>query len=65
MDGVITMFTGPGVHDPRGIAVGPDGAMWFTSVYKRIGRITVDGTITTFGDKEQEISNTIGIIAGP
>src|SRR5664279_1149939 len=31
---------------PNVIAPGPDGAMWFTEYNGRIGRVTVDGTIT-------------------
>jgi len=48
--GIVTKFKGPTafgfyVNEPRGIAVGADGALWFTSV-DVIGRIDPDGTLT-------------------
>ena len=29
--GVVTAYTGTGIHDPHGITAGPDGALWFTN----------------------------------
>jgi hypothetical protein len=48
--GVFTTFEEVrGSSAPSSIALGPDGAMWFTqNVGNRIGRITMDGTITEF-----------------
>ena len=45
-----TMYKLPNAtSSPRGIAVGPDGALWFTEANgKRIGRITTSGSITEF-----------------
>jgi streptogramin lyase len=43
--GVVTEF--PASGGPAGIVAGPDGALWFTEANgSKIGRITVDGTIT-------------------
>src|SRR3989442_6178486 len=45
--GQITMY--PGIDSPRGIAVGPDGALWFTNPSNNsIGRITTSGAVTSF-----------------
>src|SRR2546421_8994518 len=45
--GQITMY--PGIDSPRGIAVGPDGALWFTNPSNNsIGRITTSGAFSTF-----------------
>jgi virginiamycin B lyase len=56
-----------------GITAGPDGAVWFTNYtvpgdtgyqpYPPIGRITTDGTITTYSNKG--IEGAMGITAGP
>lgn len=47
--GAITVFTIPTSSSaPDGIALGPDGAMWFTeSAGNKIGRITMSGAITS------------------
>jgi streptogramin lyase len=37
-----------GFYAPRGITVGPDGALWFTTRYALIGRITTAGSLTFF-----------------
>jgi RHS repeat-associated protein len=38
-----------GIYNPRGIAVGPDGSVFFADYGNhRIRRVTLDGTITTF-----------------
>jgi len=50
---------------PFGIAVGPDGNLWFTeSGTGKIGRITVTGSITEFPIPTAD-SSPIGITAGP
>src|SRR6266404_663860 len=42
----ITQFD---VRATEGIALGPDGAMWFTDLqFGRIGRIDANGAVTTF-----------------
>jgi streptogramin lyase len=50
---------------PQWIARGPDGAMWFTEVRDRIGRIGPDGRITEFGHGIPYRSSLGGIAAGP
>ena len=63
--GTLTYFTlSPGVG-PRGIAAGPDGAIWFalTNV-GRIGRLTPAGTLTQFVLPDAG-SGPFGITAGP
>ena len=45
-----------------GLAVGPDGALWFTA-YAAIGRITTSGTMTPYDDPA--IFAPFGITAGP
>lgn len=57
-----------------GLTAGPDGALWFTNYsvpgdtgfapYPPIGRITTDGTITTYGSPYVE-EGAMGITAGP
>src|SRR6478609_2841734 len=67
---VISRFDDPAalVRNPGSIAVGPDGALWFTSGFvagnSRIGRITTGGAITSFGDPGQ-IDVPHSITAGP
>ncbi len=49
--GTITDFPDGNIDDGRGIAVGPDDNLWFASqANDRIGRVTVDGVVTTFTD---------------
>jgi streptogramin lyase len=63
--GVATSFTIQGSNpSPRGIAVGPDGNLWFTEYYDGyIGRITPNGVITRFSVSPN--SSPWDIIAGP
>jgi len=48
-DGGVVSTCGTGIDDPEAIAVGPDGALWFTNGNESIGRITAAGTVTTYG----------------
>ena len=50
---------------PQWIARGPDGAMWFTEVRDRIGRIAPDGRITEFSRGIPYRSSPGGIATGP
>lgn len=64
----LEIFTDPAgqVDGPREITVGPDGNLWFTSTGSdRIGRITLDGEITTFADPDGQVDSPGGITAGP
>jgi len=51
--------------DPIGIALGPDGALWFAeeNVSNKIGRITTAGVITEYPATNPNVSG--GIAAGP
>ena len=52
------------IHRPQGITAGPDGALWFTNQSSNsIGRITTNGTVSSFTDKG--ISGPYGITTGP
>ena len=43
----VASFSGPGISAPIGIALGSDGALWFTNYDNAsIGRITPDGAVT-------------------
>lgn len=45
----VRMFADAAVQGPEGIALGPDGAMWFTNaVGHSIGRISLTGALTTY-----------------
>ncbi|HTY41616.1 MAG TPA: sigma-70 family RNA polymerase sigma factor [Thermoanaerobaculia bacterium] len=46
--GTIAEFALSGSSNPRRIAVGPDGNLWFTEDTERVGRITPGGDITEF-----------------
>jgi virginiamycin B lyase len=60
----VSNFTGTGIKGPVGIAVGPDGALWFTNeTNNSIGRITTTGTVTNYTGTG--ISRPWGITAGP
>lgn len=58
--GSLTEFEAPG--NPRGIAGGPDGALWFTTS-SAVGRITVNGHVTTYavGNDPSLPLNDIGL----
>jgi virginiamycin B lyase len=54
-----------GTSDPTDIAVGPDGALWFTEAYgNNIGRITTGGSITEYPVPTAG-AQPFGIVAGP
>ncbi len=65
-NGVITEFTLPTVYSsPWGIAVGPDGNIWFTDLYgNEIGKITMSGQVTEYPIPTAD-SFPRGIVAGP
>ena len=48
----VTIYTGAGIVSPKDIAVGPDGALWFTNGsgpnFDSIGRITTGGSVTHY-----------------
>jgi virginiamycin B lyase len=63
-DATVSNFTAPTVNVPLGIAVGADGALWFTNLGSNsIGRITTSGVITNFAGVG--ISEPEEITAGP
>ena len=48
---VPTEYAIPTIADPHGLAVGPDGNLWFTEFYSNglsIGRMTTSGVVQTF-----------------
>lgn len=49
---------------PQFITAGNDGALWFTEMRDRVGRITTDGIITEYGRGIPHRSSIGGIIAG-
>lgn len=56
----------PSRANPLGIAVGPDGNMWFTEFgTNRVGRITMSGVITEFSAGITGLAQPTGITAGP
>jgi virginiamycin B lyase len=71
--GVVTNYPGAGIN-PYSITVGPDGALWFTTMGNcfvgskpcdpgSIGRITTSGVVTNYTDPS--ILEPQGIAAGP
>jgi len=60
----ITNYTDASISSPVGIAVGPDGALWFTNYDNdSIGRITTAGVVTNYTDAG--IDAPLAIVAGP
>ena len=60
----IRAFHGSDVSSPQGIAVGPDGALWFTNEADHsIGRITLHGVVSSYTDPS--IAAPTGITSGP
>jgi streptogramin lyase len=63
-DAALTKYTGQGINDPRAIASGPDGALWFVNDNGgSIGRITTGGVVSIFDDPTLGIATDI--TAGP
>jgi streptogramin lyase len=61
---VVTSYTDPSIDGPQGIAVGPDGALWFTNFFSNsIGRMTTSGVATSYTDPT--IDGPLRIAAGP
>ena len=50
---------------PYGITAGPDGNLWFTEIFDRIGRITPFGVVTEFSAGITSCAQPHGITAGP
>lgn len=62
--GQIIEYSLPASSQPIGIAVGPDGNLWYTDCgTNKIGKITTSGTITQYSSTEG--SCPIGIAPGP
>ena len=51
-------------NSPQGITTGPDGALWFTEYYGKIGRITTAGVVTEYPVPTAG-SQPNGIASGP
>jgi streptogramin lyase len=71
-DGIAVVFSGfqpfPGYSGRLGlvgITAGPDGNLWFTESFDRIGRITPTGVVTEFSAGITPLSYPTGITAGP
>jgi streptogramin lyase len=63
-EGMVSNYTGPGINQPSGIALGPDGALWFTNRGgNSIGRITTSGVVSNYTNSALE--NPEGIALGP
>ncbi len=50
---------------PGAITVGSDGNLWFTNVNNRIGRVTIDGVVTTYDATGADVRAPFGITLGP
>lgn len=62
--GTMTKYTHASINGPSGIALGPDGALWFTNrTGNSIGRITTAGLVTNFA--AASINSPLAITAGP
>jgi virginiamycin B lyase len=48
-----------------GIALGPDGNLWFTEPFYGLGRITTSGVVTNFSDGFSANAFPTEIAAGP
>ncbi len=63
--GALTEFATPGVGGLQWITAGPDHALWFTASHSNsIGRITLDGSVTSFNVPSYR-SQPVGIMTGP
>lgn len=54
---------GPDDHMPEGLALGPDGALWFTDL-NVLGRITLTGAITECATLPTKGANLLDIVSG-
>ena len=64
--GVVTIYPLPHASSmPNGVALGPDGNVWFTECAGRIGRITTSGVITEYSSGLLSPSLPGGIVEGP
>jgi streptogramin lyase len=63
--GTVTKYADPTrIKEPKGIVVGPDGALWFTNDGDdSIGRISTGGKVTHYSDPS--IRDPWGIASGP
>ena len=62
--GALTAYPLAWTCNPHGITAGPDGALWFACFAGTIGRITVDGAVSTYGVPSPD-SGPIYIASGP
>jgi virginiamycin B lyase len=61
---VISTFSDPSISSPTAIAVGSDGALWFTNLTgNSIGRITTAGAVSAYSDPT--INGPTGLASGP
>ncbi len=62
--GAITLFPVPLGSNPRYIAAGVDGNLWFTGTVGNVGRITTAGVVTLFPLRTSSATGS-GIVSGP
>ncbi|MCC5952625.1 MAG: S-layer homology domain-containing protein [Acidimicrobiia bacterium] len=63
-DGEITVFTGHGLGEARGLTVGPDENLWFTTTgSESIGRLTPSGAVASY--QNDLIVSPYGLTAAP
>jgi virginiamycin B lyase len=62
VDGTVRTFAWPTIHDIDDLAVGPNGALWFSS-HRRINRLRTSGAITTFS--HTAVGRAVALTAGP
>jgi virginiamycin B lyase len=60
-----TTFTNGLTTHPRGLALGADGNVWFTSGLSHVGRLTPSGRITEYVTGDNGRSRMTGVAAGP
>jgi streptogramin lyase len=51
--------------EPSALAVGADGNLWFTNANNRIGRITVDGVVSTYDTTAYDVRRPFDLTTGP
>jgi streptogramin lyase len=57
MDGVVTEYTPPDGGIISRIVEGPDESLWFGTLFKGIGRITMDGRVTMYDTDSSEVND--------